>query len=92
MFNTSTQKMASGTPVLDAELVKRLDENIKYYEEMKAHMEQALRREKDCHAKGYRACLNNCDCITVIEDFLFELEEGDALCKLIKQYNNPVLT
>ena len=81
--------MASRTSILDADLVKRLDEYIKYYDHMKTVMEAALDREKDCHARGLRGCSVNCECISVIEDFLFDLEEGDALCKLIKRYNDP---
>ncbi len=81
--------MASGKSLLDEDLVKRLEEYIKYYDEMKSVMEQTLQREKECHAKGFRACNDNCDCLTIIEDFLFELHEGESLCRLIKEYNLP---
>ncbi len=69
--------------------MKQLDEYIEYYGHMRTTMEATLKREMEYHARRLRACPEECDCITVIEDFLFELEQGDALCRLIKQRCSP---
>ena len=76
--------MASSRDSADSDILKQLDDHIHYYQYMKATMEAALNREKEYHARNLRACAEGCDCVTVIEDFLFEINQGDALCRLMK--------